>query len=155
VSAVTFRCKEVAGQFAWGSCLFDDLALSCVGAHGNYGSDGAARWRTCGAAFMVLARLDRLAKQLEAVNADIKAELAPNELRAREILSEWREARQEAAKEARQFWIFWGIVAVLVVGWTIMRHYPVRVSQRSYMVTIARILLREMTESDIGTTPVE
>jgi hypothetical protein len=42
------------------------------------------------AAFMVLARLDRLAKQLEAVNADIKAELAPNELRAREILSEWR-----------------------------------------------------------------
>ncbi len=30
-----------------------------------------------GAAFMVLARLDRLAKQLEAVNADIKAELAP------------------------------------------------------------------------------
>ena len=75
-----------------------------------------------GAAFMVLARLDRLAKQLEAVNADIKAELAPNELRAREILSEWREARQEAAKEARRFWIFWGIVAVLVVGWTIMRH---------------------------------
>ena len=75
-----------------------------------------------GAAFMVLARLDRLAKQLEAVNADIKAELPPNELRAREILSEWREARQEAAKEARQFWIFWGIVAVLVVGWTIMRH---------------------------------
>jgi hypothetical protein len=75
-----------------------------------------------GAAFMVLARLDRLAKQLEAVNADIKAELAPNELRAREILSEWREAKQEAAKEARQFWIFWGIVAVLVVGWTIMRH---------------------------------
>jgi hypothetical protein len=75
-----------------------------------------------GAAFMVLARLDRLAKQVEAVNADIKAELAPNELRAREILSEWREARQEAAKETRQFWIFWGIVAVLVVGWTIMRH---------------------------------
>ena len=75
-----------------------------------------------GAAFMVLARLDRLAKQLEAVNADIKAELATNELRAREILSEWREARQEATKEARQFWIFWGIVAVLVVGWTIMRH---------------------------------
>jgi hypothetical protein len=31
----------------------------------------------------------------------------------------------------------------------------VRVSQRSYMVAIARILLREMTESDIGTTPVE
>ena len=28
-----------------------------------------------GAAFMVLARLDRLGKQLEAVNADIKAEL--------------------------------------------------------------------------------
>lgn len=28
-------------------------------------------------------------------------------------------------------------------------------SQRDYMVVIARVLLREMTESDVGTTPVE
>jgi hypothetical protein len=32
---------------------------------------------------------------------------------------------------------------------------PVRRSNYGYMTSIARTLLREMTESDIGTTPVE
>jgi hypothetical protein len=32
---------------------------------------------------------------------------------------------------------------------------PVRASQRGYMVSIAQTILREMTESDIGTTPID
>jgi len=32
---------------------------------------------------------------------------------------------------------------------------PVRADQSVYMRSIARIILREMTESDVGTTPIE
>ncbi len=73
-----------------------------------------------GAVFLLMFRLDRLGKQLEAVCANIKSELAPSEDRRREILREWKETKDEAAKEARQQWIGAGIVGALLLGWYII-----------------------------------
>ena len=60
-------------------------------------------------AAIVIARLDRLGRQIEAVSADIRADVARTREEREEILSEWKEAQKDAAKDARQFWIFWGI----------------------------------------------
>jgi hypothetical protein len=65
-------------------------------------------------------RLDRLGKQLEAVCANIKSELAPNEDRRREILSEWKQVKDDAAKERRHQWIGAGVVGALLIGWYIV-----------------------------------
>jgi gas vesicle protein len=73
-----------------------------------------------GSVVLLMLRFDRLGKQLEAVCANIKSELAPSEDRRREILSEWKEAKDEAAKEARQQWIGAGIVGALLLGWYII-----------------------------------
>jgi hypothetical protein len=72
-----------------------------------------------GSLVLLMLRFDRLGKQLEAVCANIKSELAPSEDRRREILGEWKEAKDEAAKEARQPWIGAGIVGALLLGWYI------------------------------------
>jgi hypothetical protein len=69
----------------------------------------------------VLVRINRLGKQLEAVCASIKEELVPDEDRKQEILREWKETQKEAAKPARQFWFFWGIIAAVILGWLIIR----------------------------------
>jgi hypothetical protein len=52
----------------------------------------------------VLWRLDRIGRQIEAVSPDIRvevAELLGNEDRANETLREWKENREQAAKETR------------------------------------------------------
>ena len=74
-----------------------------------------------GSVVLLMLRLDRLGKQLEAVCANIKSELAPSEDRRREILSEWKQEKDEAAKDARRQWIIWGIIAALLVGWHIIK----------------------------------
>jgi type VI protein secretion system component VasK len=59
---------------------------------------------------MLMHRLDRLGKQLEAVNAMIRADVARTEEERDEILQEWRENKKQAAKDERQFWVFWFVV---------------------------------------------
>ena len=73
-----------------------------------------------GAAFMILWRLDRLGKQLEAICANIKEELTPDEDRKHEILSEWMESKKQQTKDNLQFWIFWGIVGATIIAWNII-----------------------------------
>jgi hypothetical protein len=34
-----------------------------------------------------------------------------------EIMREWRESKEQAAKDARHAWIFWGVVAAAVLVW--------------------------------------
>lgn len=68
-----------------------------------------------GATMVILMRLDRLGRQLEAINTDIKVELAPQ--REEEFMREWKTTRAEEAKQRRQFWIFWGIVGALILAW--------------------------------------
>jgi hypothetical protein len=70
-----------------------------------------------GSVALVMMRLDRLGKQLEAVSSEIREELATDADRKGEILREWKESQKEAAKEQRQFWIFWGIVVALALSW--------------------------------------
>jgi type VI protein secretion system component VasF len=67
-------------------------------------------------AAFVMARLDRLGNQLEAVSVAIRADVA------RRILSEWKEAQKEAAKDKRRFWIFWGVVGAAAVIWAVITH---------------------------------
>ena len=63
-----------------------------------------------GVASVLMLRLDRLGKQLEAVSAMIRADLARTEEGRSEILQEWKETTKQAAKEERQFWLFWFVV---------------------------------------------
>jgi hypothetical protein len=74
-------------------------------------------------AVMIMARLDRLGKQLEAVNAIIRSDLARTEEERDGVLGEWKEDKQQAAKDARQFWTFWGLVGAAALGWYIPTHY--------------------------------
>ena len=60
-------------------------------------------------AAMIMARLDRLGKQLEAVTRSSgPIWRAPEE--HDEVLREWKDNKQQAAKDVRQFWAFWGII---------------------------------------------
>lgn len=71
----------------------------------------------------ILARLDRLGKQVEAVSAMIRSDIAHTQEERDVIMREWKENQQQAAKEARQFWIFWGIVGAAALGWYLFAHY--------------------------------
>jgi hypothetical protein len=74
-------------------------------------------------ATMIMARLDRLGKQLEAVSAIIRSDLARTEEERDDILREWKDSKQEAAKDARQFWTFWGVVGAVAFDWYVFSHY--------------------------------
>ena len=66
------------------------------------------------------ARLDRLGKQLEAVSALVRqemAELVGNEERANELLEEWRQDRDAGKKATRQVWITWGVIGAGALAW--------------------------------------
>jgi hypothetical protein len=73
-------------------------------------------------AAVVMARLDRLGNQLEAVCVSIRADVARTKEDRDEILSEWKETQKAAAKDKRQFWIFWGVVAAAAVIWALITH---------------------------------
>jgi hypothetical protein len=74
----------------------------------------------------VLWRLDRIGKQIEAVCANIKvevAELVGNEERASETLREWKEGKTQAAKDTRNMLIFWGIIIALYFAWQVIANH--------------------------------
>jgi hypothetical protein len=81
-------------------------------------------WVIFGATALILWRLDRLGKQLEAVCNIIKIDLAPTSERADEFSSEWKETRLQYKKDQRQFFIFWGIVVAVFFIWWFLRHSP-------------------------------
>ena len=62
----------------------------------------------CVMAIMIMARLDRLGKQVEAVYEMIRFDLARTQDERDNISREWQENRQQAAKETRQFWNVFG-----------------------------------------------
>lgn len=66
---------------------------------------------------MIMARLDRLGKQMEAVSALIRSDLARTE-----IIGEWKGNKAQAAKDARQFWTFWGIVGAAALCCYLFSH---------------------------------
>jgi gas vesicle protein len=68
-------------------------------------------------AAVLLARMDRLGKQLEAVSAMIRSDLARTEDDRSEIMSDWKQSQKDQAKDSRQFWIFWGVVCVAGLVW--------------------------------------
>jgi hypothetical protein len=68
-------------------------------------------------AAILLARMDRLGKQLEAVSAMIRADLARTEDDRSEIMSDWKQSQKDQAKDTRMFWIFWGVVCVAGLVW--------------------------------------
>jgi hypothetical protein len=88
----------------------------------NMGNDWSVYIFVFAMAAIVLARLDRLGKQLEAVSTSIRADVARTKEDRQEILDDWKQSRKEAAKDARQFWIFWGIVGVAALIWAAVKH---------------------------------
>lgn len=71
-----------------------------------------------GGVILVMARLDRLGKQLEAVSASIKYDLEPDPDRKKEIFREWKESEKQQAKDARVFWISWAVIGgAVAMGW--------------------------------------
>jgi hypothetical protein len=59
-------------------------------------------------------RMDRLGRQLEAIDAGLRAEISP--AREREILAEWKENRDQQAKDTRIQLIVWGIILAVIYG---------------------------------------
>ena len=45
-----------------------------------------------------------------AVSAMVRADLARTEEERSEVLQEWKETKKQAAKDERQFWLFWFVV---------------------------------------------
>ncbi len=74
-------------------------------------------------AMLIVARLDRLGKQLEAVSALIRSDVARTPEERDDIMREWRENKKQEAKAARQFWTFWSIVGAAALGWYAFTHY--------------------------------
>jgi hypothetical protein len=65
---------------------------------------------------LIMWRLDRLGKQLEAVRDHLLIELGSEETRS-EVLQEREWEKKERRKERRQFWAFWGIVGLAAIIW--------------------------------------
>ena len=74
-------------------------------------------------AAMLMVRLERLGKQVEAVTDLIRADLALTDGDRQELIDSWHQKTDDAAKEGRQFWIFCIVVAALagILRWTIFR----------------------------------
>lgn len=68
-------------------------------------------------AAIVLARLDRLGKQLEAVSARIRSDLARTQDDRDAVVSDWKQSQKDQAKDARLSWIFCGVVIVAGLIW--------------------------------------
>lgn len=71
---------------------------------------------------IVVHRLNRLGKQLEAVGAQIRADLAQTDDERREIIVQWQETQKQVAKDARNFWIFWGGIGAAALIWSGLTH---------------------------------
>jgi hypothetical protein len=55
---------------------------------------------------ILMTRLDRLGKQIEATGALIRYDIAPTEERRDDILKQWKQMQQQAKTDARRSWIF-------------------------------------------------
>ena len=55
---------------------------------------------------ILMTRLDRLGKQIEATSALFRYDNAPTEERRDDILKLWKQMQQQANTDARRFWIF-------------------------------------------------
>jgi hypothetical protein len=76
-----------------------------------------------GFALLIMRRLDRLGKQIEAVCQVVQLEVAQalhNEDREDELRTEWRELRDGEAKARRQFWWFWGVIGAIAIAWFLL-----------------------------------
>ena len=72
---------------------------------------------------IVMGRLDRLGKHIEAVSASIRADIARTEQERDEIINEWREYQKQVKRDAWQFWGFWSAVGVAgLLWWVITQH---------------------------------
>lgn len=70
--------------------------------------------------FLVMQRLDRLGRQVEAVRDTLQMEVARTPERRAELSTEWKENRELEAKDKRQFWWTWSIIGVVVIlGWIV------------------------------------
>ena len=58
-------------------------------------------------AAILMVRLDSLGKELAAMGGSIRADLARTEEERSEIISNWKEGKKQATRDAWQFWIFW------------------------------------------------
>src|SRR5262245_30515549 len=75
-------------------------------------------------AALLMWRLDRLSKQLEAVRDLLLVELGNEETKNETLQAiEWE--KKERRKEQRQFWIFWGVVTISsrLPGWPAARNH--------------------------------
>ena len=70
-----------------------------------------------GGLVLIMGRLERLGKQVEAVMMNILHELELDPDRKKEIMREWKDGQKQQAKDARQFWIFWAVIGALALGW--------------------------------------
>lgn len=69
------------------------------------------------AAAMIMTRLDRMGRQIEAVYTLLRADLPRNAGERDEILAEWRDTRKQEAKDRRNSWLFWGAIAAALLVW--------------------------------------
>ena len=65
---------------------------------------------------LIVWRLDRLGKQIEAVRDHLLVELGNEETRT-EVLQDREWEKKERRKERRQFWVFWGVVGLAAIVW--------------------------------------
>ena len=72
--------------------------------------------------FVILLRLERLGKQIEAVSTRIRIDVARTKEERDEIMTKWKETLDTKRKDRRQFWIFWGIMLALAVGVWFVTH---------------------------------
>jgi len=70
---------------------------------------------------LVIWRLDRLGKKIEAVRDNLLLELGNAETQS-EVLREREWEKKERMKEACQFWIFWAIVSLAGILWYFVSH---------------------------------
>jgi hypothetical protein len=73
---------------------------------------------------IVMIRLSRLGKQIEAVDVSIRADIARTDPERDAIINEWKREKDAAAKAARQFLMFWGIVlAAAAIAWAFFKQH--------------------------------
>jgi hypothetical protein len=73
---------------------------------------------------IVMIRLNRLGKQIEAVDVSIRADIARTDPERDAIINEWKQEKDAAAKAERQFLMFWGIVlAAAAIAWAFFKQH--------------------------------
>ena len=71
---------------------------------------------------ILMTRLDRLGKQIEATGAMIRHDIAPTEEGREDILKQWNELQQQASKDARRSWVFSACAGAAGLVWYLFIH---------------------------------